>query len=46
VQCGYCINGTHDHAAATLLKKNPKPGVPEIRERAAQNNLCRFAARI
>ena len=39
VQCGYCINGMIMQAAA-LLKKNPKPSVPEIRN-ALQNNLCR-----
>jgi nicotinate dehydrogenase subunit A len=39
VQCGYCINGMIMQAAA-LLKKNPKPSVPEIKN-ALQNNLCR-----
>ena len=39
VQCGYCINGMIMQAAA-LLKKNPKPTVPEIKA-ALQNNLCR-----
>ena len=39
VQCGYFINGMIMQAAA-LLKKNPKPSVPEIRN-ALQNNLCR-----
>ena len=39
VQCGYCINGMIMQAAA-LLKKNPKPSVPEIKA-ALQNNLCR-----
>ena len=39
VQCGYCINGMIMQAAA-LLKTNPKPSVPEIKN-ALQNNLCR-----
>ena len=39
VQCGYCINGMIMQAAA-LLKKNPKPSIPEIKS-ALQNNLCR-----
>jgi nicotinate dehydrogenase subunit A len=39
VQCGYCINGMIMQAAA-LLKKNPKPSVPEIKA-ALDNNLCR-----
>ena len=39
VQCGYCINGMIMQAAS-LLKKNPKPSVPEIKN-ALQNNLCR-----
>jgi nicotinate dehydrogenase subunit A len=39
VQCGYCINGMIMQAAA-LLKKNPKPSVPEIKV-ALNNNLCR-----
>jgi nicotinate dehydrogenase subunit A len=39
VQCGYCINGMIMQAAA-LLKKNPKPSIPEIKA-ALQNNLCR-----
>ena len=39
VQCCYCINGMIMQAAS-LLKKNPKPSVPEIKN-ALQNNLCR-----
>ena len=39
VQCGYCINGMI-MTAASFLKKNPKPSVPEIKT-ALQNNLCR-----
>ncbi|MDE2474369.1 MAG: (2Fe-2S)-binding protein [Alphaproteobacteria bacterium] len=39
VQCGYCINGMIMQAAA-LLKKNPRPSVPEIKA-ALENNLCR-----
>jgi nicotinate dehydrogenase subunit A len=39
VQCGYCINGMIMQAAA-FLKKNPKPGIPDIKN-ALQNNLCR-----
>jgi nicotinate dehydrogenase subunit A len=39
VQCGYCINGMIMQAAA-LLKRNPKPSVPEIRQ-ALGANLCR-----
>ena len=39
VQCGYCISGMIMQAAA-LLKKNPKPSVPQIKA-ALQNNLCR-----
>ena len=39
VQCGYCINGMIMQAA-WLLKKNPKPSIPEIKN-ALQNNLCR-----
>ena len=38
-QCGYCINGMIMQAAS-LLKKNPKPTIPEIKT-ALQNNLCR-----
>jgi nicotinate dehydrogenase subunit A len=39
VQCGYCINGMIMQAAS-FLKKNPKPSLPEIKT-ALQNNLCR-----
>jgi nicotinate dehydrogenase subunit A len=39
VQCGYCINGMIMQAAS-FLKKNPKPTIPEIKT-ALQNNLCR-----
>jgi nicotinate dehydrogenase subunit A len=39
VQCGYCINGMIMQAA-WILKKNPKPSVPDIKA-ALQNNLCR-----
>ena len=39
VQCGYCINGMIMQAAA-LLKKSPKPSIPQIKA-ALQNNLCR-----
>jgi nicotinate dehydrogenase subunit A len=39
VQCGYCINGMIIQAAS-LLEKNPKPNVAEIKN-ALQNNLCR-----
>ena len=39
VQCGYCINGMIMQAAS-FLKNNPKPSVPEIKA-ALQNNLCR-----
>ena len=43
-QCGYCTNGMIMQAAA-LLKKNPKPSVPEIKS-ALQNNLCRCGTHI
>ena len=43
-QCGYCTNGMLMQAAA-LLKKNPKPSVPEIKT-ALQNNLCRCGTHI
>ena len=39
LQCGYCTNGMIMQAAS-LLAKNPKPSVPEIKA-AMQNNLCR-----
>jgi nicotinate dehydrogenase subunit A len=39
VQCGYCISGMIMQAAS-FLKRNPKPSVPEIAA-ALQNNLCR-----
>ena len=39
VQCGYCINGMIMQAAS-LLKKNPKPSVADIKN-GLQNNLCR-----
>lgn len=38
-QCGYCINGMIMQAAV-LLKKNPRPSEPEIKE-ALERNLCR-----
>src|SRR5713101_1870754 len=37
VQCGYCINGMIMQAAS-LLKKNPKPTIAEIKA-GLQNNL-------
>jgi nicotinate dehydrogenase subunit A len=43
-QCGYCTNGMIMQAAA-LLKKNPKPSIPEIKT-ALQNNLCRCGTHI
>lgn len=39
VQCGYCINGMIMQAAS-LLKKNARPSVAEIKT-ALENNLCR-----
>src|SRR3954469_6807897 len=39
VQWGYWINGVIVQTAA-FLKKNPKPGMPEIKD-SLQNNLCR-----
>lgn len=39
VQCGYCINGMIMQAAS-LLAKNPKPSIPDIKA-ALQSNLCR-----
>jgi nicotinate dehydrogenase subunit A len=44
VQCGYCINGMIMQAAS-LLRKNPKPGIPEIKA-ALQDNLCRCGTHI
>jgi nicotinate dehydrogenase subunit A len=44
VQCGYCINGMIMQAAS-LLRKNPKPSIPEIKA-ALQDNLCRCGTHI
>jgi nicotinate dehydrogenase subunit A len=39
MQCGYCTSGLL-MAAAALLKRNPRPSEPEIRQ-ALDGNLCR-----
>jgi len=39
LQCGYCTSGLL-MAAAALLKRNPHPSVPDIRQ-ALERNLCR-----
>lgn len=39
VQCGFCTPGTL-MSAAVLLKKNPSPGLEEIKK-AISGNLCR-----
>ena len=39
LQCGYCTSGLL-MAAAALLKRNPRPSEPDIRQ-ALDGNLCR-----
>ena len=39
LQCGYCVSGILMSAAA-LLKRNPSPTSPEVKE-ALDRNLCR-----
>jgi nicotinate dehydrogenase subunit A len=42
MQCGYCISGIIVSAAA-LLRRNPNPTEPQVRE-ALDRNLCRCGA--